>query len=27
LRGDLERFAFLLGGSQGQGLFGATVEE
>jgi hypothetical protein len=27
LRGDLERFAFLLGGSGGQALFGATVEE
>jgi hypothetical protein len=27
LRGDLERFVFLLGGSGGEGLFGATVEE
>jgi hypothetical protein len=27
LRGDLERFVFLLGGSGGQTLFGATVEE
>ena len=27
LRGDLERFVFLLGGSHGEGLFGATVGE
>ena len=27
LRGDLERFAFLLGGSHGEGLFGARVGE
>jgi hypothetical protein len=27
LRGDLERFGFLLGGSHGEGLFGATVGE
>jgi len=27
LRGDLERFAFLLGGSDGEDLFEATVEE
>jgi hypothetical protein len=27
LRQDLERFVFLLGGSDGENLFGATVEE
>jgi hypothetical protein len=27
LRGDLERFVFLLGGSDGEDLFGPTVEE
>ena len=27
LRTDLERFVFLLGGSDGENLFGATVEE
>ncbi len=27
LRGDLERFVFLLGGSDGEDLFGTTVEE
>jgi hypothetical protein len=27
LRGDLERFVFLLGGSHGESLFGATVGE
>ena len=27
LRGDLERFVFLLSGSDGQALFGPTVEE
>jgi hypothetical protein len=27
LRADLERFVFLLGGSDGEDLFGATVEE
>jgi len=27
LRGDLERFVFLLGGSDGEELFGTTAEE
>jgi hypothetical protein len=27
LRGDLERFVFVLGGSDGEDLFGTTVEE
>jgi hypothetical protein len=27
LRGDLERFVFLLGGSDGEDLFGVTMEE
>lgn len=27
LHADLERFAFLLGGSDGENLFGTTVEE
>jgi hypothetical protein len=27
LRGDLERFVFLLGGSDGEDLFGTTVKE
>ena len=27
LPGDLERFVFLLGGSDGEDLFGITVEE
>ncbi len=27
LRQDLERFVFLLGGSDGEDLFGGTVEE
>ena len=27
LRGDLERFVFLLSGSDGQALFGPTMEE
>ena len=27
LRGDLERFVFLLGGSDGEDLFGSTVEQ